>query len=82
MDDKGVRIKPPLLLQDQFCVLGQSQESEKADLKLNIQKTKIMISGPTNLSQIDGGKVETVTDFVFLRSKITADSDYSQEIKR
>ena len=77
-----VRIKPPLLLQDQFCVPSQSQESEKADLKLNMQKTKIMESGPISSSQIDGEKVETVTGFVFLGSKITADSDYSQEIKR
>ena len=77
-----VRIKPPLLLQDQFCVPSQSQESEKTDLKLNMQKTKIMESGPISSSQIDGEKVETVTGFVFLGSKITADSDYSQEIKR
>ena len=74
--------KAPLLLQDQFCVPSQSQESEKADLKLNIQKTKIIVSGLISSSQIDGEKVETVTDFVFLGSKITADSDYSQEIKR
>ena len=58
------------------------EESEKADLKLNIQKTKIIVSGLISSSQIDGEKVETVTDFVFLGSKITADSDYSQEIKR
>ena len=55
------------------------QESEKADLKLNIQKTKIMASGPITSWQIDG---ETVTDFIFLGSKITADGDCSQEIKR
>ena len=58
------------------------QESEKVGLKLNIQKTKIMASGPITSWQIDGGKVETVTDFVFGGSKITADGDLSQQIKR
>ena len=58
------------------------EESEKADLKLNIQKTKIMASSPITSWQIDGEKVETATDFVFLDSKITADSDCSHEIKR
>ena len=53
------------------------EESEKAGLKLNIQETRIMASGPITLWQIDGGKVETVTDFIFLGSKITADGDYS-----
>ena len=57
------------------------EESEKAELKLNIQKTKIMPSSPITLWQIDGEKVETVTDLVFLGFKITADSDCSQEIK-
>ena len=57
-------------------------ESEKAGLKLNIQKTKIMTSGPITSWQIDGGKVQTVTDFIFLGSKITADDDCSHEIKR
>ena len=57
------------------------EESEKADLKLNIQKTKIMASNPITLWQIEGGKVETVTDFIFLGSKITADGDCSHEIK-
>ena len=51
------------------------EESEKAGLKLNIQKTKIITSGPITSWQIDGGKVETVTDFIFLGSKITVDSD-------
>ena len=55
---------------------------EKVDLKLNIQKTKIMASGPITLWQIDGETVETVADFVFLGSKITADGDWSHEIKR
>ena len=58
------------------------EESEKVGLKLNIQKTKIMASGPTTLWQIDGETVETVADFIFLGSKITADGDCSHEIKR
>ena len=58
------------------------EESEKAALKLNIQKTKIMASGPITSWQIDGETVETVTDFIFLGSKITADGDCSHEIKR
>ena len=57
-------------------------ESKKAGLKLNIQKTKIMASSPIALWQIDGETVETVTDFIFLGSKITADGDCSHEIKR
>ena len=58
------------------------EESEKVGLKLNIQKTKIMASGPIALWQKDGETVETVTDFIFWRSKITADGDCSLEIKR
>ena len=58
------------------------EESEKDDLKLNIQKMKIMASGPITSWQIDGETVETVTDFIFLGFKITADSDCSHEIKR
>ena len=58
------------------------EESEKTGLKLNIQKTKIMVSSPITSWQIDGGKVETVSDFIFLGSKITVDSDCSHEIKR
>ena len=57
------------------------EESEKASLKLNIQKTKFMASGPMTSWQIDGETMETVTDFVFLSSKITADGDCSHEIK-
>ena len=57
-------------------------ESEKVVLKLNIQKTKIMASGPTTSWQIDGETMETVRDFIFLGSKITADGDCSHEIKR
>ena len=58
------------------------EESEKARLKLNIQKTKIMISGPITSWQIDGETVETVTDFIFLGSKITVEADNSHYIKR
>ena len=58
------------------------EESEKAGLKLNFQKAKIMTSGPITSWQIDGETMETVTDFIFLGSKITADGDCSHEIKR
>ena len=58
------------------------EESEKVGLKLNIQKMKIMASGPITSWEIDGETVETVSDFIFLGSKITADSDCSHEIKR
>ena len=58
------------------------EKSEKVGLKLNIQKTKIMASGPITSWQIDGEIVETLADFIFLGSKITADGDYSHEIKR
>ena len=58
------------------------EESEKAGLKLSIHKTKIMASGPITSWQIDGEKVQTVTDFIFFGSKITADDDCSHEIKR
>ena len=58
------------------------EESEKVDLKLNIQKTKTMASGPITSWQIDGEIVKTVADFIFLGSKITADGDCSYEIKR
>ena len=58
------------------------EESEKADLKLNIQKTKIMATGPITSWQIDGKTMETVTDCIFLGSKITADGDCSHENKR
>ena len=58
------------------------EESEKVDLKLNIQKMKIMTSGPITSCEIDGETVETVSDFIFLGSKITADGDCSHEIKR
>ena len=59
-----------------------NEESEKVSIKLNIQKTKIMASGPITSWQIDGETVETVSDFIFLGSKITSDGDCSHEIKR
>src|SRR5574342_658839 len=59
-----------------------NEESEKVGLKLNTQKTKIMASGPTTSWEIDGERVETVSDFIFLGSKITTDGDFSHEIKR
>ena len=63
-------------------LLKVKEESEKAGLKLNIQKTKIMASGPTTSWQIDGETAETMTDFILGGSKITADGDCSHEIKR
>ena len=63
-------------------LMMMKEESEKAGLKLNSQKTRIMAFGSITSWQIDGGKMETLTDFIFLGSKITADSDYSLEIKR
>ena len=62
--------------------MKMEEESEKPGLKFNIQKAKIMISGPISSWQIDGETMETMTDFIFLGSKITADSDCSHEIKR
>ena len=65
------------------CLLMEiKEESEKAGLKVNNQKTKIMASGPITSGQTDGGTMETMTDFIFLGSKITADGDSSHEIKR
>ena len=63
-------------------LMKEKEESEKFGLKLNIQKTNIMTSGPTTSWKTDGETVEIVTDFVFLGSKITADGDYSHEVKR
>ena len=63
-------------------LMKMREESEKAGLKLNIQKTKIMASGPITSWQIDGETMETVTDFIFLGSKVTADGDCTHEIKR
>ena len=62
--------------------MKEKDESEKSSLKLNSQKTKLMASGPITSWQIDGETMETVTDFIFLGSKITADGDCSHEIKR
>ena len=62
--------------------MNVKEESEQADLKLNIKKIKIMASGPITSQQIDGETMETVTDFIFLVSKIIADGDCSHEIKR
>ena len=77
---------PPLLAECKeelkSLLMKVKEESEKVGLKLNIQKTKIMASGPITSWQIDGETVETVTDFIFLGSKITADGDCSHEIKR
>ena len=64
-----------------MSLLKVKEESEKVGLKLNIQKTKIMASGPTTSWQIDGETMETVAAFIFLGSKITADGDCSHEIK-
>ena len=63
-------------------LMKEKEETEKADIKLNIQKTKIMVSGPITAWQIDGEMMETVTDVIFLGSKITADGECSHEIKR
>ena len=63
-------------------LMNVKEESEKVGLKLNIQKTKIMKSGPITSLQIDGETIETLTDFIFLGSKITADGDCNHEIKR
>ena len=68
--------------EEELKSLLMKEESEKVGLKLNIQKTKIMASGPITLWEIDGETVETVSDFILLGSKITADGDCNHEIKR
>ena len=73
---------PPLWQKVKRNLTKVKEESEKAGLELNIQKTKIMASGPITSWQIDGETMETVTDFMFWGSKITADGDCSHEIKR
>ena len=76
---------PPLWQSEEelkSLLVNMKEESKKVGLKLNIQKTKIMASSPITSWQIDGETVETVADFIFLGSKITADGDYSHEIKR
>ena len=74
MAESKEKLKSPLM--------KEKEESEKVGLKLNIQKTKIMATGPITSWQKDGETVETVTDFIFLGSKITSDGDCSHEIKR
>ena len=73
---------PPLWQKAKKNLMKVKEESEKVGLKLNIQKTKIMASGPVTSWQMDGETMETVIDFILGGSKITADSDYSHEIKR
>ena len=73
---------PPLWQKVKKNLMKVKEESEKVGLKLNIQKTKIMASSPITSWQIDGETLETVADFIFLGSKITADGDCSHEIKR
>ena len=72
----------PLRQKVKSLLVKVKEESEKVGLKLNIQNSKIMASGPITSWQIDAETVETVSDFIFLGSKITADGDYSHEIKR
>ena len=79
-DDTTLMVKSKEELKS--LLMKVKEESEKAGLKLNIQKTKIMASSPITLRQIDGETMETVTDFIFLGSKITVDGDLSHEIKR
>ena len=76
---------PPFMAESEelkSLLMKVKEESEKAGLKLNIQKTKIMASGPITSWETDGETLETVTDFIFLSSKITTDGDRSHEIKR
>ena len=81
-----MQMTPPLMAESEEepkCLLMKvKEESEKVYLKLNIQKTKIMASGPITSWEIDGETLETVSDFIFGGSKITADGDHSHEIKR
>ena len=79
-DDTSLRAKSEEELKS--LLMSATMESQKAGLKLNIKKTKIMASSPRTSWKIDGGKLKTVTAFVFLGSKITADGDCSHEIKR
>ena len=77
-----IQMTPPLWQKVKSLLMKVKEESEKVGLKLNTQKTKIMASGPITSWQIDGETMETVTNFIFLGSKITADGDCSHEIKR
>ena len=78
----NLRYADDTTLMAKSLLMKMKEESEKVDLKLNIQKTKIMASGPITSWETDGETVETVSDFIFLGSKITADGDCSHEIKR
>ena len=80
VDDRTLKAESKEELKSLLMMM--KQENEKAGLKLNIQKTKIMASGPITSWQIDGETVETVTDFIFLGSKITANGDGRHEMKR
>ena len=77
-----MQMTPPLRQKVKSLLMKVKEESKKVGLKLNIQKTKIMVSGPITSWQIDRETMETVRDFIFLGSKITADSDCSYAIKR
>ena len=81
-----MQMKPPFMAENEeelkSLLMKVKEESEKGGLKLNIQKTKIMASGPITSWEIDGETVETVSDFIFWGSKITADGDCSLEIKK
>ena len=81
-----MQMTPPFMAESEeelkSLLMKVKEESEKVRLKLNIQRTKIMASGPITSWQIDGETVKTVADFIFLGSKITADGDCSHEIKR
>ena len=79
-DDSTLMAESEEQLKD--LLMKVKEESEKAGIKLSIQKTKIMASGPITSWQVDGETMETVTDFIFLGSKITSDGDCSHEIKR
>ena len=76
------QMTPPLWQKVKKNLMKVKEESEKVGLKLSIQKTKIMASGPITSWEIDGDTVETVSDFILGGSKITADGDFSHEIKR
>ena len=78
-DDNTLMAESEEDLKSLFMEVGE--KNEKADLKLSIQKTKILASGPITSWQIDGDKMETMTDFIFLGSQVTADGDCSHEIK-
>ena len=81
-DDTTLMVESEVELKLKSLLMKVKEESEKVDLKLNIQKTKIMASGSITSWEIDGETVETVSDFILVGSKITADGDCSHEIKR